>query len=74
MLVPGCSISDSFVKQCRGVTDLQSNTDDIESIFNLWMLSPMSQLLTQPDTQTTQSHTPNKIKQIYSEQPANTYT
>lgn len=49
----------------RVVTDLQSNTDDVECIFNLWMLSPMSQLLAQPDTQTTQSHTPNKAKQTY---------
>lgn len=41
-------------------TDLQSDTDDIKGIFNLWMLSSMSQLFAQPDAETTQRHTPKK--------------
>lgn len=40
-------------------TDLQSDTDDVEGLFNLRMLSPVSQLLAHPDAQTTQSHAPN---------------
>jgi len=45
--------------QSEGVTDLQSDTHDVERVFNLWMLSPMSQLLAHPDAQTAQSHAPD---------------
>lgn len=44
------------------VTDLQSHADDVEGVFNLWMLSPVGQLLAQPDPQTTQGHTPDRRK------------
>lgn len=52
------------------LTDLQSNTDDVESIFNLRMMSLMSQLFAEPDAQTAQSHTPNKE---YSKQSVKAY-
>lgn len=41
---------------------LESDTDDIERFFDLRMLSAMNQLFTEPNTQTTECHTPEKKK------------
>lgn len=70
MLESVCNITNALFKAVHSLTDLQSNTDDIESIFNLWMMSLMSQLFTEPNTQTAQSHTPNRK---YSKQAVKTY-
>lgn len=48
---------------------LQSDTDDVEGFFDLRVLGAVDQLLTQPDTQTAQGHTPDGAKHNITQLP-----
>lgn len=44
-------------------TDLQSDTDHVEGVFDLRVPGPVGEFLAQPDAQTAESHTPGSTHQ-----------
>lgn len=53
--------ADCFQRGSAG-TDLQSDTDHVEGIFDLRVFGPVGEFLAQPDAQAAESHTPGSTK------------
>lgn len=45
-------------------TDLQSDTDHVEGVFNLRVFGPVGEFLAQPDAQAAESHAPASTNEI----------